>query len=356
MSRPPNSLQCPICLHTVLWSAAPVVVLDAQGEETPFVALPGENQEVLFNRLATAYRVCTGGGTRHYLPHDYGDYDERVVVGVIGQGAAGKSHLLAAMVGQLMRRAAPLRDLGLLVEPLDLRIHQRYMSTVVEPFLGRRQRLRATPAQAIEFADALKVTNLRTGRRFALTFFDVAGEVLERVDPSVAFIGAVNALVFVIDPETVPNLLRGRPETTGDAAFDVTLARISAIRNRRRLPYLPIPSVSVVAKADLLRFRSAKVDHWLSRDAEAEEFDLSTVEDESRDVYAYLFARDAHRWLAPAERCAWSTLHFASAAGTSPEGAEFPAVAFRQRRVLKPLLSLLAMKGVLTPTPVGGWV
>jgi hypothetical protein len=355
-------LECPICLRLLDWSAAQLVTLDDLGEARPFARQPGESDAARRNRLATAYRVCPGDGAQHYLPYDYGDYDERVVVGVVGQSSAGKTHLLAAVIGQLLRQATRLGRLGLQVEPLDLRLHQRYVDQVVEPFLGARRVLDPTRVAEIEFADALRVTNLRTRRRYAVAFFDVAGETLARVDPDVAFVGAVNALLFVVDPESVPYLVGPDAAATGDAAFDMVFNRLNQIRNPDRLEYLPIPAATVVAKSDLLRFRSPLVNRWMSREGDDEELDLASVEEESADVYAFLAARGAERWLVPAERCADSTLHFASAAGARPQAGQFPARAFRQRRVLKPFLSLLAMKGVLdrdtwtgNADAAGGW-
>ncbi|RSM42717.1 hypothetical protein DMA12_21090 [Amycolatopsis balhimycina DSM 5908] len=337
-------VECPICLHRLDWARARVVALDDAGEATPFLPRPGESESARRMRLTAAYRVCTGDGTTHYLPYDYGEYDDRIVVGVIGASAAGKSHLLAAMIGRLLAGSAQLKRLGLRVDPLDLRVHNQYMRDVVQPFMAGRE-LRPTPREQIEFTDAFRVTNDLTGRRCALTFFDVAGEVLEDVDPGVSFIGAVNALLFVIDPEAVPRLVRPDAAATRDNAFDVSLGKLQRIRNPRHRPFLPIPSASVVVKADRLRFRSELVRRWLDHDGD-EEFDLSTLEAESRDVYAYLSARGATGWLAPAEQCLDSTLHFASATGTQAEDGRFPALTFRQRRVLKPLLALLAMKGV----------
>jgi hypothetical protein len=82
---------------------------------------------------------------------------------------------------------------------------------------------------------------------------------------------------------------------------------------------------------------------------------LSTVQQESEDVYAFLAARGGGDWLQLAGECLGSTLHLASATGTGPREQGDRAVArrfdetlFRQHRVLRPLLALFAMKGVMT--------
>ncbi|MEU9840519.1 hypothetical protein AB0C69_14995, partial [Actinomadura sp. NPDC048032] len=50
-----------------------------------------------------------------------------------------------------------------------------------------------------------------------------------------------------------------------------------------------------------------------------------------------------------------ATLHFASATGVGVdmESGEYPEQSFRRQRVLRPLLSLLAMKGVLPREVLG---
>ena len=342
-----EQLECPICLHTLNWRAAKVIELNSENRPVPFEPLPGESEAARRQRLANAYRVCPGAGTEHYLPFDYGDYHERIVVGMIGGTSSGKTHLLAAIISQLMRRQTRLRQLGLQIDPLDLRLHQRYMRDIVDPFIARRQQLPQTELADAEFADALRVTNQWTGRRVAVTFFDVAGEVLAAEHRRAPFVGAINALMFVLDPESVAGLTQSSSTSAGDAAFDLVFNRLNRVRNPREWPLLAIPAAVVVAKADLVRFRSPLVSKWLSLRSEEEEYDLTTVERESEDAYAFLSARGAQRWLVPFERCAQSTLHFASATNVPVEDKTFPQSGFAQRRVLKPFLSLLAMKGVI---------
>ena len=125
----------------------------------------------------------------------------------------------------------------------------------------------------------------------------------------------------------------------------------------------PVAAAVVVAKADLIEFEDKTVADWLRAGSAEEEVALGTVEQESEDVYAYLTQRGAAQWLRPARDCYRSTLHFASAtnsqAADAGEGSRGPAVpagrraerafppTFRQRRVLKPLLSVFAMTGIL---------
>ncbi|MGN5381462.1 hypothetical protein ACQ4WX_43085 [Streptomyces lasalocidi] len=202
-----DHVRCPICLSTVDWAQAETVTLDADGRPEPLVRLPGEDDVRWNHRRLDAYRLCAGGGGEpHVLPGRYGDFGEPLVIGVVGESAAGKSHLLAAMLGMLSDVDRMAR-LGLVVGGLDLKLHQRYLKDVVRPFLDQGLGLAGTPAQPPEFTDALWIHNSNTGRSFAVAFFDVSGEWLADHDAEVPFLGAVSALVFVVDPTRIRGLI-----------------------------------------------------------------------------------------------------------------------------------------------------
>ncbi|SDG78715.1 hypothetical protein SAMN05421505_10821 [Sinosporangium album] len=350
-----TTVRCPICLHEFPWKRARLVSLDENtGAARELVREDGESDTRWRHRLTFAYRECPGERPPHHLPHEYGEYEGRVVIGMIGTAVAGKTHLLAAMIGEFAR-TAHLPEVGLRVEEFHPFLHRDYMKTVVEPFLARREQLTRTSHDAIGYVDTLKVTNVDRPRpaRYAVTFFDVAGEVQERSGEAVRFLGAVNALIFIVDPMRVGGL--GAPEkerAAGDPTFGNALRTLEHTLNPEKRPLLPLPAAFVVNKADLLRHRGfAAVDRWMSRDGE--DFHLGTVERESADAYTFLATHGASRWASAASRFADSTLHFASATGVSAEGDYFPERGFQPRRVLKPLLSLLAMKGVVDPGMLG---
>jgi hypothetical protein len=151
--------------------------------------------------------------------------------------------------------------------------------------------------------------------------------------------------VFVVDPEALPR--RPGAATAVDASFNVALRRLDS---RRRPPgaepFQPVAAAVVVAKADLVRFEDRLVSDWLAKGSGEEEVELGTVERESEDVYTYLAQRGATQWLRPAQECQRSTLHFASATNGPARDGTFHG-AFRQCRVLKPLLAVFAMTGIL---------
>jgi len=347
-----TEVHCPICNRRIGWETAAPYRVHPDGRAELLEREEGETEVDWRTRLITGYRPCgeVGRPGTHLLPYDYADYTP-ITIGMVGHSRAGKTHLLATMIARLCSNEPVLGRLGLAVGPLDLRVHQRYVADHITPLMQDRRQLRGTPANAsVEFCDALKVTNRVTGRSFALTFFDLAGERLERPDDDeVRFYANAAALVFVVDPESIPRRSERRSErrTAADASFDVALRRLGARdRPRRAKSFHPVAAAVVVAKADLVRFDDRLVSDWLALSSAEEEVELGTVERESEDVYAYLTQRGATQWLRPAQECGRSTLHFASATNGPASEGRFPE-AFRQCRVLKPLLAVFAMTGIL---------
>jgi hypothetical protein len=342
---PGSYVRCPICLNPLRWDTARAVIRNSAGEITPLPRIPDRLRN--FETQLDAYRECPGGGgTPHLLPYQYGAYGAPIVVGVVAGGMAGKSHLLAAMIHTLLRESR-LRRLPFQVDPLDFQIYVQYEQKVIRPFLDERAVLPITRSGSVEFADALRVHDPGTGKDHAIAFFDVGGEQLQNYRQN-SFLSAVNALLFVVDAAELVARRRDR-EGPADPVFNLVLDRLARVHGYSKHGFLPLPAAVVVAKADLLRFTGeAEVDTWLSMPGN-DEFDPTTVESESEDVFAVL-RRTGPGYLTPATICLRSTLHFASAAGVAPEGDHFPELGFGPRRALKPLLALLNSRGILRQT------
>ncbi|MEV1073933.1 TRAFAC clade GTPase domain-containing protein [Micromonospora parva] len=330
------------------------VLLDENGNQRPFV--PTDRRDRMLTRAEemTAFQVCEGDGAEspHHLPLHYAQYGTPLVIGVIGSGATGKTTLLAAMIGSLLA-ASQTNRLPLQVDALDLRLHTSFRARYVNRLLVQREVLPVTRGETVELADALRVRSPVTGRDHAVVFFDMAGEQWEDAERANRFISALNALIFVVDGEQLSRRRGQRgAQTAGDQAFEVVLNRLGKVHDYTPQGFLPLPSALVVAKSDLLRFYGdPELDRWFSY-GDAEEFDLSTVEEESLDVYRMLYQR-GQGYLRGAERFLRSSLHFASATNTSPDGNRtYAAEGFGPRRTLKPLLSLFQMAGVLVPPSV----
>ncbi|MFE4972073.1 hypothetical protein ACFRAR_08135 [Kitasatospora sp. NPDC056651] len=352
-------IDCPICIGQLDWEQAPLLTLDADGTETPLDLRTVRGDANRQRLLMHAYRRCPGNDAQpsHLLPERFPGLGTRpVTIGLVGASGTGKTHLLAAMVSRL-HDAALMARMGLTVQALDLRMHAAYLDGHVSRFIDRREQLPATRIDApVEFAVGLVVEEPGTGRSHTVVIFDMSGERLQRSDRDLAFVNQLSGLLCVVDPTAVRDLTGpGLGGDGGDRAFDATMDRLRQARCRPGAPYVPIPAVTVVTKADLLTRRGyAEINRWLPYGLH-EDLDLGTVEEESRAVYAFLASRNGRRWLGPTHECWDSTLHLASATGTSAVVAEegpravgrFPKDSFRQRRVLRPLLTLFALTGVL---------
>ena len=97
----------------------------------------------------------------------------------------------------------------------------------------------------------------------------------------------------------------------------------------------------------MVRFEDP-VAFWLRSDSKA--LDAAEFVRESADVYAFLDSMGAiPRGPRPYQECAKATLHVASpTGGAALEGDEGGVSAVMPRRVLRPLVAMLAMTGVLT--------
>ena len=339
-------IRCPICLNWIDWARTESVVIDENGVETPVSSL-SPDPAVRATLIHAAVRKCPRSSPPHTLPDQYGRFGEPIVVGVVGNSLAGKTHLLAAMVGQ-MQNVQRMDALGLEVRPLDQSLHQDFQRTYVEPFLTGRRQLDATAiGDPTGLTYAAQIYSRRSGRSHALAFFDVSGEQFLSAQGN-DFIQAVTALIFVVDAANVPPVLGSAHEVPADGTFDAVLKRLELQHFDGKEPggrFIPLPAALVVAKADQLKFAmDAPVDRWF--DYPDDDVDLSTVEQESEDVYAFLTTRGAGAWLSPAHRFIDVSLHYTSATNCEPREMVFPREQFRQRRVFKPLLTLLAKEHI----------
>ncbi|OXM46891.1 hypothetical protein CFP75_25625 [Amycolatopsis alba DSM 44262] len=338
-------MRCPICADEFAWPDEPVVSLyDAEHARYDLVdisALPAAKQADLTRR---GYRACpnpSGDTTPHYLPATYADYSDPLVVGLIGAPTSGKTHLLTAMIRQAY--TGGLRPYRITAAALDFRRHAHFRETYIEPF-ERGGALPGTHTGIIEAADILLLRG--PGGERPVTFFDVAGEDLESPEArnrASRFLVGADAVIFVHASEDPLDTKRQVAESE-NKSFDLAIERLQGIEGARALP-----ATIAVTKADRLRYQPP-VDRWLRRGDE-QVLNAERIRAESRDVYAYLHHVGAGASLRPFESFARSTLHFVSASGGDVVVGDdltrrFPR-GVRPVRVLEPLISILAMTGVI---------
>ncbi|GAA2815668.1 hypothetical protein [Streptomyces showdoensis] len=343
----PPARTCPYCLLPVHYDASRLVTIDAKGTRIP-LDLSGEQRPAhIREALRTAYHLCphAEGDEAHELPVPYLVNGEPLSIAFVGSSAVGKTHLMAAMLGEV--ELGGLEPYGLKALPLNPDAHRAYLRERVQSLQQGRQLGRTGQQTFARFADGLLVSAPgRTPR--PVVFFDLAGEDLAKDGAVTSFLMGVDAFVFVVDPlralrmpalDPVRERYKLPLRDLGDEAFATVLNRLE-----RKHGFVPAPAAVAVNKSDLMRFEPA-VDRWLGR-ALPGRYDEAQAEAESRDTYAFLHHHASAAWLRPFDDHARCTLHFVAATGGQARGDRFPHGA-RPRRVLAPLLSVFAACGLL---------
>ncbi len=346
----PGQVLCPSCLEQVRLDLSALFTTDARQQYQPLDPAGLDNPRLRADLMGGAFQRCLANPDfgEHYIPVPYLTHGRPLTVAMIGQSSAGKTHLLAQMIGEIADGG--LKPYGLSWQSVNRRQHARFIADRVTPL--RNGRVLAHTAGLGEngfahFAEALLITD-RRGQVRPLAFFDLGGEDLVRTDALLRFLLGVDAMVFVVDPALalpLPHLDATRERVgvevnrDGDVAFDTVLDRLP-----RSGPYIDVASAVVLGKADLLQFEPP-VTRWLDEPRPAP-LDPALVQQESRDVYALLHRYAGKAWLRPFDAVRRCTLHVASATGGREDKGRY-VHGVRPRRVLEPLLSLLAMHGLI---------
>ena len=331
------------CLEPFDWNGARAYRRNSPSAPWDEVDLPPPSDPRWGAAMQAAFIRCPNEENGvHYFPVEFALFEEPKVIGFVGDSSAGKTCLLAAIAGEIERNK--LEPYGLQTEPANMAHHAAYVRELVNPFFQEGLPPPHTPfKRLVEFEDAILV---RSGAgTFPVVFFDTAGDQLKDFESShlaVRFLHRVDGLIFVADPtQTDDGTSRGDP---------THMAAIASLRwaHGNGQDRFTIPAAVAITKSDLLRFEPP-VDRWLSRPpARTGGVDPRLLIEESRDAYAFLHHRGATGWLMPMSRFDQCTLHFVSASGCAydREANLFTRPA-RPRRVLEPLVALLATIGVL---------
>src|SRR5262245_16051774 len=196
-----RGILCPTCLNEFDWDADPNLY-EMNGE--PIQQIDDEPEVLRRDRELGAWKRCPTpplpDEQHHLLPVRYGQYGRPMVIGFVGGGNAGKSHLLATIVRELEGNA--LDALGARADVLDHDLHDEYVLNSVNPLFDEGLAVPPTPPvtdEAARFRDAFLISYGNESRPVA--FFDVAGDVLtaRRIARASHFLLAVDALIVVVD-------------------------------------------------------------------------------------------------------------------------------------------------------------
>jgi hypothetical protein len=354
-----STIRCPICLRMFEPDLRKLYQLNDQGDPIPLVVPPGIDEVEFEERTRNALVLCPssppGQPEAHYLQRDFTRYKQPIVIGLVGAKDTGKSTLLATMIQEI--DTIGLHDYGLRARPLVDDKHQNFRRDYLDQLITNRRTLLGTPAarEGVQFVDGFLLIEGNDVPQ-PVVFFDVGGESFTNIkdDKLIQFIQTFTALLFVVDPDRAT----ARPPNA-DWTFN-------AVSNRLTGPgkYLDKPTAIVLTKADKLRFEPT-VARWLTeqggiltRKCGEVCIDHDKMREESRDIFGFLYQREAAWAYLPFSTFLTCTLHAVSATGTSAPKPEQPGSAtdprrtylrpLRSRRVLEPLVAILAMSGAIT--------
>jgi hypothetical protein len=285
----------------------------------------------------------------------YADYDDPLVIALVGRPMSGKTHLVVAMIRELLHSASAARA-GLRAYALDYYQHVTFKRNYLDPF-ENGQRLPGTRNEAGTYLAWLVVECGKVKR--PLVFFDVAGEDFRNSENTrlTRFLVNAGALLFVEDS---PHVFRSSAEER-DIRDDPSLSGPLGGTNefvREAVGRLPsggrhLPAAIALTKSDRLRY-VRPVDKWIRHDPGGRVSPEQLLA-ESRDVYALLHSAGTSSMLRLYDEFERCTMHFVSATGGAVASDDrFPA-GIRPLRVLSPLLALFAMSGVIAE-PQAEWV
>jgi double-GTPase-like protein len=293
--------------------------------------------------------------------------DERpaVVIGVVGVNAVGKTHLMAASLGQAYRQGA-LSAIGVTEFVPDELTASRFLDEYYRPLFQEGQLLAGTYVKKeARFAPLVFNVTMR-GFGFSLVLHDIAGESLASVHQRSAqaqFLHGAKGIIFVVDPRDIDGLRDEFPSwmLEDDAlGWDQGALLSACLRSDGPLDSgSPVPVAVTVAKADLLPEVTGEELSFLepAPKAEGEDAFAARVKAASRGVAEFLERHEAYTILGPAReyerRLAEAstgsrmalTYHAVSALGSAPDRSEQLSTKVRPINCTDPLAAILMQVG-----------
>lgn len=347
-------ITCPTCLDKFGWNDAELLQYSVEEGRYSAAVWPDDgNPDKVADARSRWYVRCPNpsqDSPNHYLPATYVDYDDPLVIALVGRPLSGKTHLVVAMIRALLA-GSEVGTTELSAKALDYYQHVTFKRKFLDTFEAGKK----LPATINESGSHLAWLAVESGNvKRPIVFFDVAGEDFTKAGENgrhTRFLVAAGAVLFV---EDAPHVLRSFAESR-DLERDLSLSSpfgASATNEfvQEAIHRLPdggrhLPAVVALTKSDRLRYL-APADRWLRHDPGGR-VDPADLVAESRDVYALLHRANAASLTKLYRDFRSCTMHFVSATGGAVGEDNQYRSGIRPTRVMVPLLSLLAMAGVI---------
>jgi hypothetical protein len=218
------------------------------------------------NAQARNLRQCPKCQKR--LPFNVEYVEDNVIIAIIGDTFAGKSHFIAAAIQQLKEGRVP-PEFGLTsFRASTSDVEKRYKLDYYDPLFKRGEPLQPTPPAISPLDDPL-IYEMRIGERHVnLLIYDASGEEFAGIDISVEkrpHILNAQALIFLADPWSIPSFVDQlahhlRPDVryrTGRMSVDVLNNVINVFKRalgEAKEPQFSLPVAIALSKSDLIPY------------------------------------------------------------------------------------------------------
>ena len=221
------------------------------------------------NELAS--RACPHCG--YLLPYNIESVENKSIV-VVGDTYAGKSHYLAALIYQIEEGLMQSAHQNIRFVCLTEDVRQKYTADYLDRLFKKKQVISATqpadptkPNLPLIYELTIKKSQAHLPKRINLILYDASGEdyaTQERLVQYSRYVLNANAIIFLADPVSMPNILdrlpphlQNQPATARKAAavFNSVLQlfeRNLGVQAGSRLVRIPI--AITLSKSDLLKY------------------------------------------------------------------------------------------------------
>jgi hypothetical protein len=177
----PRQVICPTCLDRFPWDESELLEYSVkEGRYQPIdltgISNPVKRRDIRSRCYVRCPNPSKDAGESHYLPVTYVDYEDPLFVALAGRPRSGKTHLLVALVNQLVNGSASV--CGLSATAVDTRLHADFKRRLLTPF-RRGEQLPGTGDELGRYAAWLLIETPQSRR--PVVFFDVAGEDFRNV-------------------------------------------------------------------------------------------------------------------------------------------------------------------------------